>query len=1146
MKQPFSIKPLTQAMMLVSLGCTSALAGPVDSFIPSSSDIRQAVNSQQLILAVGIFDPLTEHLDFQASGLTSTPSVKYGLVQFNPGQQNAQWLKKQGFEVIQSMSNHAYLVNWSRADLNQLRNQPAVRWFGPMLSSYKVSPNLWPQQRTAQTSYELDVKVYPDYPIEYIRALIKKISPKAVFIPSNIHQGDRRVAIALPAQELDNNLNQLAAAEGIQWIGPYYQERLFNNEAVAAVQAASGSTADQPIFDQGLFGSGQIVGVADSGLDHNEDWFAHYDDGSGVNTAITAAEDTFPPLVGTIHGDNKVVGNWIMPGAAAYDHSSASYHGTHVSGSVAGDRANCVGSCNGETPSASSPSSSGYDNDDGMAPNAQILFQDIGSSAGLTGQGSSPMWSQAYDAGVRIHSNSYGASTFGEYVSSDANVDSSLRILDDMVIVIAAGNDDGFNNTTGSPGNAKSAITVGALNHGNSNSVAGFSNRGLTDDGRLKPDISATGSGIQSAGGNSNDTNVHDDTPSRRTLGGTSMSTPITSGSLALLRQYFTDGFYPSGAANAADSLVPSGPLMKALLLNGTNTGPGFDSKDAGWGKPWLANTLPFTGSDRSIRFWDVTHESGLQTAGSHVYNVDVLAGEEFRATLTWYDLPGPTGSGITLVNDLNLTVVTPGGTYLGNNFNGSDVSVTTGSADAINTVEQVRFTAPVTGSYQITVSAPNIPGDGTFGSDQQGYALVVSGDLGTNSPVALGNPGSLSATADGLNGVDLDWTAASGASEYEVYRSEGSCQTMEAGKLRYIGSSNSNSFTDDTTIGGYEYAYHIRAFNADNQSQLSNCADVQSAQNCPLPPTFSSQSATVNNQGNDTCTIALNWDDALSNCPANGDVTYNIYRSQTHGFTPASGNLLATTSNNISRYEDTSVVPGNNYYYRVSAVNNGNETGVSAELFGSPFGSSSGVEGSILDNAGAGDAPLLMRLESPWSLVNDDSSAGNLSYRTSAEGTTSYSSNTCARMYSPPITIPSSPSSDAELNYQARYNIEADWDGVVVEISNDGGNSWNDLPPVGGYPGDFSQTGSPPINICGYPSSQGAINGNTGSSFNSFTHNLSAYHGDTVLIRWSFSTDPGAEFEGFYLDEISYDQVETSNVCSAVVDLIFADGFNN
>ncbi len=50
-------------------------------------------------------------------------------------------------------------------------------------------------------------------------------------------------------------------------------------------------------------------------------------------------------------------------------------------------------------------------------------------------------------------------------------------------------------------------------------------------------------------------------------LQGTSMATPLAAGSAALVRQYFLDGFYPSGAATPAAAFAPSGVLVKAVML---------------------------------------------------------------------------------------------------------------------------------------------------------------------------------------------------------------------------------------------------------------------------------------------------------------------------------------------------------------------------------------------------------------------------------------------------------------------------------------------------------------------------------------------------------------------------------------------------
>ncbi|MCF6319384.1 MAG: immune inhibitor A, partial [Proteobacteria bacterium] len=498
----------------------------------------------------------------------------------------------------------------------------------------------------------------------------------------------------------------------------------------------------------------------------------------------------------------------------------------------------------------------------------------------------------------------------------------------------------------------------------------------------------------------------------------------------------------------------------------------------------------------------------------------------------------------------LDLTVQQAANTYLANNFTANNSS-TTGSADTLNTVEQVRFSAPVTGTYNITVDATNIPGNGTFGSDKQGFALIVSGYLSSGGaiPSSPTGPSALTAVSNGLAGVDLGWSDVStDYDSYEIYRIQGSCATADLTKLKYIGASSINAFTDASTIGGHQYSYKIRAFSADLISEYTNCIDIVSDQLCDLPPVFNQNSIAVTSNLNAACQISLNWQGAISSCPSATNVQYNVYRSLNHNFIPDVSNLIATTGLNSTSFNDIAVMSGQPYSYIVKAEdtttsgsgpNNGNESLETREVATTALGVAT-AEGNLVDDV---DNLTVMGLGSIWSISAEQASNGSLSYRSAIEGSNTYPSNICARMHSIAFSIPASPTSPPNITYQSRFNIEPDWDGVVVEISNDGGANWSDLPPNGGYPNDFSSTGNPPINICGYPASQGAFNGNTGGAFVPVAHDLTAYQGQTVQIRWSLSTDPGSEEEGFYLDELAYNNIDAPQACLSG-EFIFVNGF--
>lgn len=101
-----------------------------------------------------------------------------------------------------------------------------------------------------------------------------------------------------------------------------------------------------------------------------------------------------------------------------------------------------------------------------------------------------------------------------------------------MTVVVAAGNSGPNSETIMSPGNSSSVITVGAINDRNARAsndypIAPFSSRGPTKEGLEKPDLVAPGVNINSL----SNTNLS----GYKSLSGTSMATPMVSGSLAVL-----------------------------------------------------------------------------------------------------------------------------------------------------------------------------------------------------------------------------------------------------------------------------------------------------------------------------------------------------------------------------------------------------------------------------------------------------------------------------------------------------------------------------------------------------------------------------------------------------------------------------------
>jgi len=1160
----------------IGAAAPASATNPITAAQPDAQAVTQARgNPSLLIFRAGVFDPLKQTLDARKIGAApaSVASSAYAIVQFKADQLGARKaLQARGVEFLGYVPNNAYYVRLNGVSLDQLKQDGAIRWAGAIDPALKVDPTLWQASRATSAakqwdgSYEVQIDLFAGAaPAAVVSALEKSVPGVTITERSERADAGQYVRAKVSIGRLDALIEAASAIDGVSFISPWIQPHPMNSAAIGAIQgnsvnvscAGSGPVCGPtPMWDHGLFGSGQIVAVSDTGTDANEAWFTTLDKGIGAHTEITVADAPVLPAIGSLHPDNKIVGYWVQPGATAYDNnktcpgspSSSSWHGTHTSGTLVGDAAGTFGAT---TYTASTPTSAGHDLADGMAPNAQLLQQDIGNddSGCLQINDLRGTLEQAVAAGAHIHSDSWGAPTAGVYAGNDNNVDYATYTLEDLLFVVAAANEGPSAGTIGSPGNAKNALTVGALGHGGSQSVASFSSRGPTADGRLKPDIMAPGSATVSAAGDSS-TTATIEAPLTKGMSGTSMATPTVAGNAALMRQYFTDGFYPRGAKTAADAYNPSGMAMKAFLLNGTNPlqGNNWPNNNIGWGRAWLDGSLWFantmTGGDdsRRARLFERTNTAGMETGDVHEYTIaNVQAGVEFRATLTWYDPEAAVGAASTLVNNLDLEVVGPGGTYLGNFFTGG-VSTTGGSADSKNTVEQVRLTAPVAGSYTLRVKGTSIPGNGRPQTDRQGYALVVSGAFGLPDAAAFPAPNSVAIASNDAAGVGVSFTAASGAQGFQLYRANGTCAAANPGDFRLVASGAASPVVDTSSQGGLGYAYKVRGISNDVEGNVSSCIDVVSQDDCSLLPQFDTTSLTADG-ASASCAVTLNWSAAQASCPTSTGITYDVRRATDPYFTDPQTIAAGVTG---TTFADTDVVNGTPYYYEVFAVDSfGNMSPISQMRNATPSGTDGPDPANFLDDV---DTHTYMSIEAPWQITNTQASDGMYSYHNTGDGRP-YPDLTCASVTTPALTI----QPDSTLSFMARYDMEYQWDGVVQEISTDDGATWADLPPDGGYPSSFAQTTNPPVNACAFPASHGAFSGvstaasnadpNNGTAtavFKPFTRDLSDYVGQTVRIRWRMSTDPAAGFDGFFLDEVKI--VGTGNGDN---DRIFGDGFD-
>jgi hypothetical protein len=601
-------------------------------------------------------------------------------------------------------------------------------WSGPYHPLYKISPEIAavaaggskPQKSGAYRPVML--QVYPDADLEEVVGKIRDLGIHGI-VGFRRNPFFSRVRLLLSPAEIAASREPLAGLRDVFWIDLEGRRTLLNDTTVWVAQSGLAGREATPLFSRGLQGQGQTVGVLDTGVDPDACYFR--DPVQGL-PAVNACDG------GTAvdAGQRKVLAVdflWSTDcaggiGAADWDSHG---HGTHVAGTVAGDDlAHLLV----------------HDGGDGMAPGARLIIQDGGfqtdSCADLPGIGCpvvdlNPIFQQAYSQGARLHTNSWGdnenAAVQNNYSAASQDVDEFMWNHKDFLIFFAAGNSGPGTGSVGSPSTAKSAVSVGATQRAESaGSMAPFSSCGPTADGRVKPEITMPGVGILSA---RNDGNAETDNCGVISSSGTSMASPGAAGMTALIRQYYTEGWYPTGKRTRARRFVPSAALLRATLVSSAVNmagAPAIPAACQGWGRVQLDRALYFAGQARKL--WVKDDAASFATGAAsqdRTYSFKIAAGEPLKVTLAWTDFPSTPAASVNLNNDLDLIVTGPAGTiWRGNVFAGgaSAASAADAAADRLNTLEQVLLANPAAGTYKVTVRSFNVP------NGPQPFALVVTG----------------------------------------------------------------------------------------------------------------------------------------------------------------------------------------------------------------------------------------------------------------------------------------------------------------------------------------------------------------------------------------------------------------------------------
>ncbi|MEO5916425.1 MAG: cellulase family glycosylhydrolase [Luteolibacter sp.] len=207
--------------------------------------------------------------------------------------------------------------------------------------------------------------------------------------------------------------------------------------------------------------------------------------------------------------------------------------------------------------------------------------------------------------------------------------------------------------------------------------------------------------------------------------------------------------------------------------------------------------------------------------------------------------------------------------------------------------------------TYYYVVSAVNASGEST--NSGQASATPVA------PPVAPPTPGGLAATAGNAQ-VGLTWNASSGATSYNVKRA-----TVNGGPYSTVTSVTGTGFTDTGLVNGTTYYYVVSALNSGGES--GNSTQASATPQAAAPPAPTGLAAAGGNTQ-----VALTWN------TASGATSYNVKRATVNG-----GPYTTITNITGTSFTNTGLANGTTYYYVVSALNAGSESGNSAQASATP-----------------------------------------------------------------------------------------------------------------------------------------------------------------------------------------------------------------
>lgn len=662
------------ALLLLVMLC--AAAGPLQATAQGTTLPPITLKSRTVQPAPGV-DPATAGaLSATEASAKAKGSSYHALVQLDriPSAADKVALAAKGVHLQNYLPRQAWVARIdARADkASALVGKDGVAWIGALLPSDKLAPGLAadlakPADPKAGGVVPVVVQFHNDVSLTQGRAVLAQLGARITNEASAIN--------AVTAQLSQSAVATLSRQEEILWLESPLPPLTPTN---ANTRTRTNVDLIQNTPPYNLNGAGVRVLVYDSGRASHPDYNARIVDQDGTGIA-----DHSSHVAGTVLGNGAGAGNSVLNNRGMAPSADLITYGYEWDGS--------------NTLLYDNLGDIQEDMQDALDHAADIATASLGSN---------------------VSSNGFACALEGDYPAAAQLLDQIVRgsLGRSLIMTWANGNERGGAatcganfNTTAPPATAKNPIQIGATNAGNDAS-SNFSGWGPTDDGRLKPVVSAPGVNVLSTipdmftntRTRDCDGTGDDFCDPYDTMSGTSMATPAVAGIVALMLQQYHTSY--------STTTEPLPASIKAILMNTAASptgglGPDFQT---GYGRVDARAAVDVIRENRFV-------EGTLNNTGEvQRYHVNVPGGAAtLQVSLAWDDAAGTLLAATELVNDLDLRLIEPGGATTWQPWVLDPANPNNAAArgnDTLNNQEMVTVANPVAGWWTVEVRGTSLP----------------------------------------------------------------------------------------------------------------------------------------------------------------------------------------------------------------------------------------------------------------------------------------------------------------------------------------------------------------------------------------------------------------------------------------------------